>query len=320
MSCLQRGDRPGFEQALRDSRLQTMSQMQGLSCRNEAYGRAYPSLLQLHMLREAEEGFLLLHPASAPTSASTSAIGGGAREVDGVLLPSGEQDRRGADGSGSWSWEHRLELLSPSLRHRDEAMSLQRGIFELCRLDAQVAGNWLALSDLRRKRSDLHGARAALRHAEVSGLSAEEVLIRECSLVQQGGDLSGAIALLEPLELDVTASRMKFRRAEVQAKGAKKSAEALLERRQLAQRLFLTAQWLSRSHVKHGKAVIDRYKLALDLRKDWEAAHFELAKYYEVVAEKRKDELGRGGTVTAVKKWQALAADDIFLTNSVVSE
>ena len=341
MSCLQRGDRPGFTRALRDSRLQTMSQLQtmGLSCRNESYGRAYPSLLQLHILREAEEGFLLLHPAGVTTSAGGGGGGGMEVEVEGVLIPGpmggrggkGQHCRRdgadnhGADAGLSWSWGHRLDLLSPSLRHRDNVLALRRGLFSLCGMDAEVAGNWLAVSDMRRRKGDLHGARAALKNAEESGLDAEQVLIKECHLVKESGNISGAIALLEPLELDVSASRSKFRRADAALRQVQQSRESLVEQhmnadqlKAMAHRLFLSAQWLSLSHVKHGKVIIDRYKLALDLHKDWEAAHFELAKYFEVVAENRKEDLCKKGTTLEAN--QALAGDDIFLTNSVVSD
>lgn len=298
MSCLQRGDRPSFQRALKDSRLQTMSRMQGLSCRNEAYGRAYPSLLQLHMLREAEEGFELLQR-------TRRAKGGG--ETEGG---SDCGDKPGAD----WSWKHRLDLLSPSLQHRDQVMAVRRGIFEMSGLVKEVADNWLCLSEMRRRNGDLQGARVALRHAEVRGLDSEQVLIRECTLIKEGGNISEAIALLEPLELDVAASRLRIKKVETKNQGGMEAEAASRDKEQLAHRLLLTAQWLSLSHVKHGKAIIDRYKLALDLHKDWEAANFELAKYYEVVAEKRRGELEskQGGV-------GALAGDDIFLTNSVVS-
>jgi hypothetical protein len=312
MSCLQLGDKKGFDQAVRDSRLQTMSHMQGMSCRNEAYSRAYPTMLQLHMLREAEVAFVLLHNTDSNVF-----------EVDGLTIQC-EQNELGHDGVADeggavdWSWKDRLAMLSPSLRHRDDVMALRRGIFELCQLDSAVAGNWLALSDMRSQKGDVHGARAALRHAEMRGLDTETVLIKECTLVKEGGNISEAIALLEPLELDVAATRMKFRKAEAQDAQAEKSTTEFLERRHLALRLFLTAKWLSLSHVKHGKVIIDRYKLALDLHKDWESANFELAKYYEVVSEKRKDELCKKHPASAAHRWQVLSGDDIYLTNSVV--
>lgn len=317
MSCLQRGDRQGFDSAVKESRLHTMSHMQGLSCRNEAYGRVYPSLLQLHMLQEAEQGFLLLHGAAATHASAMS--GARTMEVDGIRILN-EQEK--ADSDVGWSWDNRQDLLSPSLHHRDEVMALRRGIFELCKMNSDVAGNWLALSDMRRRKGDYHGARAALRHAEMSGLDAERVLIKECTLLKESGNISEAIALLEPLELDVAGSRIKFRKDEARDESlqVQKSAEMLLGQQHLALRLFLTAQWLSLSHVKHGKAIIDRYKFALDLHKDWEAANFELAKYYEVVAEKRKDELCAKDTVSGVMRGAVLSGDDIYLTNSVVSE
>mmetsp|Transcript_12885 Transcript_12885/g.21045 ORF Transcript_12885/g.21045 Transcript_12885/m.21045 type:complete len:955 (-) Transcript_12885:177-3041(-) len=301
MSCLQRGDRHGFELAVRDSRLQTMTHIQGLSIRNEAYGRAYPSLLQLHMLREAEETYLLLHGES----------------TEDVTLNVECENVCNGTSSVDWSWEDRLNLLSPSLRHRNEVMALRRGLFELCQLDSGVAANWLEVSDMRRRKGDFHGARAALRHAETYGLGADRALIKECSLVKESGNISEAIALLEPLELDVAATRVKFRKAEGHDANAPKSEGVLSEQHHLALRLYLTAKWLSLSHVKHGKVIIDRYKLALDLHKDWEAANFELAKYYEVVAEKRKDELCNKSPVSVAQKWQVLSGDDIYLTNSV---
>lgn len=231
--------------------------------------------------------------------------------MDGVLIPDNVKHRQGRDND-------RLELLSPSLHHRDEVLAVRRCVFSLCGLQEEVAGNWLAVSDMRRRKGDLHGARAALKHSEASGLDAETALIKECILVKESGDIHGAIALLEPRELDVAASRTKFRRLEASCSGHK-TEEEKLEQHHLARRLFLTAKWLSLSHAKHGRAIIDRYKLALDLHKDWEAANFELAKYFEIVAEMRKEELDKKSGGGAVKRSQALEGDDIFLTNSVVS-
>ena len=307
MSNLNDGNSAEFEGALQDSRLQAMSNLQGLSCSNEAYERVYCSLLQLHILREAEEGFLQLHRKGA--------------RCDGGVVADRVFTREKVLGGTMHRWNDRLELLSPSLRHREEVLALRRSFFILCGYHEEVASNYFTLSEMRRKKGDIHGARAALRYAEMSGLNSEDVFIQECTLVKDSGNVSGAIALLEPLELDASLSRNQFRKSEASMQ-LLASSEIRTERQQLSLRLFLTAQWLSLSHVKHGRAIIDRYKLALDLHKDWEAANFELAKYYEVVAEKRKDELGKKGTtnVAAVKQWQALVGDDIFLTNSVVSE
>jgi hypothetical protein len=125
---------------------------------------------------------------------------------------------------------------------------------------------------MRRRRGDLHGARVALRHAEASGLQGEAVLLQECALVKEGGDFSGALALLEPLELDIAGSRRQVRVQNQKQSGGlvilqNQEQEQDRERgkHQLAMRLFLAAKWMSLSHVKHGRAVVDRYKLALDL-------------------------------------------------------
>ena len=288
MSCLKHGDHDGFKKAARDCRLQIMGRIQGISCRDDAYSRAYPALIQLHILREVEEGFSMLHNLSVIN----------------------DQDLSG--NVDEWSWDERLTLLSPSLCHRDAVMACRRGIFTLCEMKPEVASSWANVSDMKRKKGDINGARVALRHAEICGLDLEQVLIKESTLVKESGNITAAIALLEPLELDVAATRLKLKRTDASASQVENSA-----RNEMALRLFLTAKWMSLSHVKHGKAIIDRYKLALDLRKDWEAANFELAKYHEIMAEQRKEEITNSNKGIAARN-SFLRSDEIFLTNTVV--
>lgn len=58
-----------------------------------------------------------------------------------------------------------------------------------------------------------------------------------------------------------------------------------------AQKLLLSAKLMSTSHIRHGKPIIERYKLALDLHPKWEEAAFELGQYYHTLLDLLRKEL-----------------------------
>lgn len=64
----------------------------------------------------------------------------------------------------------------------------------------------------------------------------------------------------------------------------------------LAQRLLLSAKLMSTSHTRHGKSIIERYKLAMELHPKWEEAAFELGQYYHTLRDILRLETARNGT------------------------
>lgn len=106
--------------------------------------------------------------------------------------------------------------------------------------------------------------------------------------------------LLEPLEMDIAALTERLRNAKITAKQRKTGVtlmdfapfEAIKKREQLADRILLATQCMVDSKQKHGKALIDRFSLIVDLHKtcsvDGERitlpraqSHFEFARYAE---------------------------------------
>ena len=106
--------------------------------------------------------------------------------------------------------------------------------------------------------------------------------------------------LLEPLEMDIAALMERLKSAKITAKQQKTGVmmkdfapfEAMKKREQLAERILVATQCMVDSKQKHGKALIDRFSLIVDLHKSCKAdderntpqrsqSHFEFARYAE---------------------------------------
>jgi hypothetical protein len=182
-----------FSSSLREARLEVMS---SLSTAVDSYGRAYPSLIQLHVLSEMELGFDIISGhyrneaivKSSKSSRKRSRIGDGLQlKVPGVEL--GDSDALtevtpidfGAIMS-SLNWSDRLNMLSPSTHNRSLVLAVRRSIFSVANLNSLIANNWLDVSDMFRRSGNVAVAQTALRNAELAGLNTSKVSLQECKL------------------------------------------------------------------------------------------------------------------------------------------
>ena len=132
--------------------------------------------------------------------------------------------------------------------------------------------------------------------------------MHECRLLRDSGQTNRALMLLEPLEMDIAALTDRLKNAKAAAKQHKTGVtfldfapfEAMKKREQLAERILLATQCMVDSKQKHGKALIDRFSLIVDLHKSCKndddasnlialqraqqrgaTSHFEFARYAE---------------------------------------
>ena len=179
-------DHAGFAAGLRRARLRSMKELSAASM--ESYGRAYPYLTRLHVLQELEGGAELMNFRAL-------ADGG---EERGALLK---------QMVNSVHWPQRLDILSPSPRHRSTVLAVRRSILTASGMHELVAENWLDVCRSMKQLCRFDAAKIALRNAEISGLKPSAVLMQECEILRDSGHTNKAIMLLEPVEPDIAGLR-----------------------------------------------------------------------------------------------------------------
>jgi len=78
----------------------------------------------------------------------------------------------------------------------------------------------------------------------------------------------------------VAAIRRLLRQNEPSTAGALDGEE---NRHRLADRLLLATKWMFEGQHRHGKTIMDRFHLVLQLRPNWDDASFELARYLDLL-------------------------------------
>ena len=151
-------------------------------------------------------------------------------------------------------------------------------------------------------------------------------------MLRDSGNVSKALMLLEPVELDIAYVRSCLKTNPTDEVCSALMALDDTKKHRLAHRLLLSAKWMSASHVRHGDAITgvridilfyitnlsnrglyeDRYKVALALHKNWEVAMFELGQYYSIMAKYQKEELPAGNFINKMD-----ATEHAFITTSI---
>ena len=297
-------DKQAFNKTLLDTRLDTMI---SLSTSMESYSRAYPYLIQLHVLSEIEEGFDFVSQLDKDRDGSgdqlipskgSENIQMSSRKGKNSSIRINTQAGHTKDQSSSSSrvisfmskWDSRLDILPPSLSQRSFVMAVRRSIFTIAGHSELVAKIWYDLCDLIQKSGNFLFAQITLRNAELSGLSRNQSLLQECLILSKSGHTNKALSLLEPIEIDVFALRRIFK----SSKNSQSMFTNIQERHDLANQLLLATKWMVESRQKQGKTIVERYKAVLALRPNWEDAFFELGRYLEYLYEDAKSkELAR---------------------------
>jgi len=155
----------GFEKAVQTAREQVMDGLAAAS--RESYQRAYPLLLRLHVLSEAEQGVALV-----------------------VAQPS---DRRRLVQEQDWTG--RLSLMGASLRDRAPILAVRRVIFTMAQMPELAGEDLLAHSKLARVGGNFALAKNAWRTASglMGGVSRGRLVIAEAKLLHCQGQLPDAL-------------------------------------------------------------------------------------------------------------------------------
>lgn len=297
-----------FEHALREARAEARTALSAAAV--ESYPRAYPSLVRLHVLHELEQGFELLMKTASPKLGQGMNRGKsrlrdhGGMEVGSPasLFSAGSEtcQERTEDGPcderaarkllEDWQWAGRLSAMMPSVRQCAPVMAARRTLFQMARFQGLMVENWVATAEQAQDAGRFRLAESALRHAACWGLGGETLLVEEAKLLHAQGKVHEALLLLEPVDVDLPTLRRRV--TDAVRHGTHLHGEDV--KRQAATRLLLATDWMVQAGVKHGQQVLDRYKLALELRPKSEAAFFALAKYTDFLLEARKKALEAG--------------------------
>ncbi|CAB1117116.1 unnamed protein product [Ectocarpus sp. CCAP 1310/34] len=260
-----------FAAAITQARADVMAGLGAASM--ESYRRAYPFLLKLHSLREAEQAFEAIH---------------GHRE------PAKRQE-----ALRSLGWEQRLSAMGASLRKlapvlaADNWLQLAKraraaGQFAVAGAALRRAGRLGVCQDrlafeeakLAREREGVHRALVILEPVETDVDSLKALLTVKGTISKsRGGTTIGGVGT----------SSSSLPRSGLDIDGD--------ERLQLARKLLLTTEWIVEAGQKHGQAVVARYKLALQLRPGWEKGYFCLGQYVDFLFKSRQPKTAapRGG-------------------------
>lgn len=253
----------------------------------ESYERAYPFVTRLHILQEIEDGIQLID------------VKGDMAKREQVL--------------DKLRWDARLRLISPAHRHRLLAMAVRRAVLSIADMPDLVALNWMSQSTALRKAGRFEGAKMALRSAEMWGLgpnASHLIRMQEGRILRASGDAAQALKLLEPVEVDakLMLSHIPTKSNPTPALPPIPGLDTPHQKLQVGEQLFLATQLIVESGQKHGAAVVDRYKLADALVKDYHAerrrhceddeitgrdvVQIEYGRYLESMYNKAKDEAG----------------------------
>ena len=176
-----------------------MSSLSG-ACQ-ESYPRAYPLITQLQVLCEVEDGYKILQKSTP--------------------------DQRNDLYNTSLHWDKRLNIMSTSYSTYSSTLAVRRSLLTTVGMTAEVSYNWLNLSQTMRKIGRYESARYALRQAESigglgqgGGLGQDLILIEECLILKNEGNINKALMLLEPVEINAFHLLAEYKKYFTEVKGA----------------------------------------------------------------------------------------------------
>lgn len=270
-SCIRHFDESGFAKAVAEARLDTMNGLGSLS--TESYDRAYSSFVKLHILTELEQGFGYL---TKTYSEQLGHMRGSDTQL--LRLISSPQHKAFEVNENEWQWKERLQMMSTESRFQLQVLGVRRLFLQFCGFYNEAANNWINVSQALQSSGKFEQAKLALKHAERYGFDKDEVLIYESILVHEGGDLTAALNILEPVEPAIEELKQSYKSGQLSFKSEYK-------KQCFAKRILLATNWMKEGRIRYGQNIRDRYDFVLELCKDMQEANFELGKYYQMLAE-----------------------------------
>ena len=254
-----------FDRAIQQGREQVMESLVAAS--RESYRRAYPLMLRLHILSEAEAGIKMLKSSSMNKS---------------FINMQPQQD-----------WAGRLAVLSPSLPMRAPLVAVRRIIFTSAGRKDMACEDLLSYSKLARVGGNFSLAESAWRQAKCLTSAPEQLLIQEAKLLHAQGRIDRALQVIEPSEIEIGIVRTILSQKQTGRSSSKRPTkqDALNEAamRQIGKQILFSTDWKVEAGHIHGDPALKLYELARTARPRWARAYFSTAKYYDLMLVSRRE-------------------------------
>ena len=250
-----------YQIQLNYTRKNIISQLSAAS--RESYQRAHPYFIYLHILQEIEQFRELF---GLPIEFITKKKQQNEPKQQ-VLL--NLKIKKLVD-----EFDQRLNRCQPSFRIRETILSARKQLFNEYHMYNQVANTWLLISKEARYAKQYDIAAGAVLQVQRINNPPKHLIIEQAKLFYETNRLYDAISYLKKYITN-------------QQPASSSSDHDLLTNNTssnnddiLAQIYLLMGQWMQESGVKEGKDILSLYNHAIN-KKNWDQAHFLIAKYYE---------------------------------------
>ncbi|XP_064619014.1 serine/threonine-protein kinase ATR-like [Lineus longissimus] len=251
-----------FMKQLEIARCDQMGPLSAASMESGSYQRGYEYIVRLHILNEIEKGVhSLLHRGRWPGTDNE------------ILSPLTKNQLLS-------QWESRLSLVQSSFRSLEPILIIRRVLMSLGQecidysLDKEIGRCFLQSARVARKAGHNQTAYSSLLKA--SEFNLPEFVAEKAKWLWQRGDNDGAQSFLEK-GVKTHYSDLERIRAEVDPD--KKKEEEL----SYAKTLLLLAIYSEETACVAVNPLMRKYMDVMDVKPDWEAGYFHLAKYYDKV-------------------------------------
>lgn len=244
--AFQRGQTAAIPEVLRTVRRELGIELAAV---NGQYARAYPVLVNLHMLHEVEQ---IMQTIKKMAVASKESETGGREEFD-------QLDKY---------LTHRLNTTLPSFRVREPILSIRRTTYKfaptnLSRVVAEVGRSWIATAKIARKAGFEQTAYSAILQANNN--NAAFAYMQHVKLLKTIGQPLQALAELEHAVGPIVAESDRILGGNQVEKTGIDAADHMARQRQNAKAILLSAKWSYETDRLDANAVVGRFKKATKL-------------------------------------------------------
>ncbi|KAJ5076228.1 serine/threonine-protein kinase atr [Anaeramoeba ignava] len=279
-----------IKELLNKARLNLMSSLSAAGM--ESYQRAYPYVVNLHILYEVEQMFRLWNkgfPAETHNMRKRKIF---------ETFQQQQQNHMRKDNLVN-ELDKRLEICANSFRAMEPIFKTRRIVFELCQMKDEVARTWLQVARTSRKANQIDRTKSAIIHAENFHLP--ELYVEKAKLLFTSGNPRQALFTLEEA---VNKSR----------------AISDVSVSQLLKIQLLHNKWAADTGLKSSREVVEKYKSILVAFPRTSKAYFYLASHYDATLiarlEKYQEYLLAGNNVFTTAQKSSIRANKLSKSKS----
>lgn len=252
-----------LQEQFRRTRLEILQNFSAAS--QESYQRAYPYCVRLHVLKDLESMYTVLH---------------------GIGLSERVSKKQGAALRKRWEkhsqhWEKRLKGIQPSFRYRELLLSARRvlctAFLHRARDDVDKAwlreamgSCWLTVAEEARGAKQFEYATGALLQAKRKGVMTTEV--ERAKLLKSKGEMHRALMELEDAQKKASA-------VIPQVNSLSLPQESKADKLRKAELYMLIGEWTEECGAKNADYVTRCFSKALTLVPNWEKAQFAMGRF-----------------------------------------